>query len=292
MSGILKVGMTQRTPKDRLKEANHSDTWRPPTPYCLEFAKKVLNPKDKEKILHCLLETYLERIHPRREFFRASPEKIRRFFDLIDGVYWKEPETETETTLQYTKRLHEPSPTLVNLNLEILEPETETTLQYTKRLHEPSNPRSNRDRDPIEWTTECSLIFGIRQPEPETETDLQFSKRMCESRPNLSECFKRDTLIHHKQKGIDVFAMICKYGIVYLCDEDMKSKEISFWSLASFTNHNYSERNKREGIQRGNYLSKNNNPYKEVVYKNDTGEWKSCDEVVEDTILTQVKLYQ
>ena len=31
MKGILKVGMTERTPNIRLNEANASDTWRPPT---------------------------------------------------------------------------------------------------------------------------------------------------------------------------------------------------------------------------------------------------------------------
>jgi hypothetical protein len=37
-----------RIPSDRLKEANLPDTFRPPTPYKMEFAKKVLNPKDEE----------------------------------------------------------------------------------------------------------------------------------------------------------------------------------------------------------------------------------------------------
>ena len=88
MPGILKIGMTERTPEARLAEANSSDTWRPPTPYKIEFAKKVYNHKDKEKCLHILLEQYTERIHPRREFFRVSPEEVRKFFDLMDGEMW------------------------------------------------------------------------------------------------------------------------------------------------------------------------------------------------------------
>jgi len=44
MPGILKVGATERTPEDRLREANAADTWRPPTPYRIEFAKKVADP--------------------------------------------------------------------------------------------------------------------------------------------------------------------------------------------------------------------------------------------------------
>jgi len=96
MPGILKVGMTERTPEARLSEANASDTWRPPTPYKIEFAKKVFNPLQKEKTLHILLEQYTERIHPRREFFRVSPEEVREFFDLMDGEMWTETHTEEE----------------------------------------------------------------------------------------------------------------------------------------------------------------------------------------------------
>ena len=95
MPGILKVGMTERTPEIRLNEANSSDTWRPPTPYKIEFAKKVLNPKQKETTLHNLLSQYTERINPKREFFRVSSEEVKTFFDLIDGDLWvKDPEEE------------------------------------------------------------------------------------------------------------------------------------------------------------------------------------------------------
>jgi hypothetical protein len=90
MPGILKVGMTERSPDIRLKEANSSDTWRPPTPYKIEFAKKVSNPIGKEKTLHALLELYTHRINPRREFFTVSPEEVCKFFDLIDGEVWTE----------------------------------------------------------------------------------------------------------------------------------------------------------------------------------------------------------
>jgi len=88
MPGILKIGMTERSPEDRLKDANSADTWRPPTPYKIEMAKKVGLPKQKEVGLHLLLEKYTERIHPRREFFRASVEQIIDFFALIDGETW------------------------------------------------------------------------------------------------------------------------------------------------------------------------------------------------------------
>lgn len=88
MPGIMKVGLTMRTPEERLKEANKSDTFKPPTLYQIEFAKYVTSPIIKERVLHDLLERYKERIHPQREFFRVSASEVRRFFDLIDGVWW------------------------------------------------------------------------------------------------------------------------------------------------------------------------------------------------------------
>ena len=102
MPGLLKVGMTERTPEIRLNEANSPNTWRPPTPYKIEFAKKVLNPKQKETTLHNLLSQYTERTNPKREFFRISTDKIKLFFDLIDGdllVKTLEKKEETQPTV-------------------------------------------------------------------------------------------------------------------------------------------------------------------------------------------------
>lgn len=96
MPGLLKIGMTERTPEERLKDANMPDTWRPPTPYVIEFAKQVMQPKQKEAILHKLLEQYTDRVHPRREFFRLPLEDVRTFFDLIDGEYWIAPVDEKD----------------------------------------------------------------------------------------------------------------------------------------------------------------------------------------------------
>jgi hypothetical protein len=90
MPNIFKIGMTERTPDERLKEANMSDTWRPPTPYKLEFAKKVNDVKNKETILHKLLEKYTQRINPKREFFRVSIEEVQTFFELMDGEMYSE----------------------------------------------------------------------------------------------------------------------------------------------------------------------------------------------------------
>ena len=89
MPGLLKIGMTERTPIERLSEANTSDTWRPPTPYIIVVSKKVIEPKEKEKKIHAILQE--ERVNPNREFFRVSTDKVLLLFDLMDGEYYKEP---------------------------------------------------------------------------------------------------------------------------------------------------------------------------------------------------------
>lgn len=88
MPGILKCGITVRSPLVRLKEANSSDTWRPPTMYVLEFAKRVNNPREKELQLHNLLERSGLRVHPRREFFYLSISDAYSLYNLMDGTWW------------------------------------------------------------------------------------------------------------------------------------------------------------------------------------------------------------
>ena len=120
MPGILKIGMTERTPEIRLNEANSSDTWRPPTPYKIEFAKNVLNPKQKETTLHNLLSQYTERINPKREFFRVSLEEIKTFFELIDGVLWvklineEEDEEDEEETEEDKEEIEEDNKAIIS----------------------------------------------------------------------------------------------------------------------------------------------------------------------------------
>ena len=89
MRGILKIGMTDRTPEERVKELFTSGV---PSPFKIEFAKKVKNPREKEAILHQLLENYHERVYSRREFFRVSPEEVHKFFELMEGEWWASEE--------------------------------------------------------------------------------------------------------------------------------------------------------------------------------------------------------
>lgn len=96
MPGILKVGMTLRTPEERLAEANRPDTFKPPTNYRLEFAKRVNDPRAKESTLHSLLANFSIQVNKNREFFRVPVDEVRRFFHLMDGIWWEDTDLEEE----------------------------------------------------------------------------------------------------------------------------------------------------------------------------------------------------
>jgi hypothetical protein len=110
MPGILKIGMTKLSPDARLAYANLPNTWKPPTPYKIIFAKKVNNYKQKEITLHLILAKYAKRIHPRREFFCVSHEEVKTFFDLIDGDEWinENPEPELKAIKRRKQRTRKP----------------------------------------------------------------------------------------------------------------------------------------------------------------------------------------
>ena len=81
MPGFVKVGYTDRTPDDRLAEAN-GDTWSIPCWKC-EASVKVRNPRDAEKTVHTLLGNDGGRISPRREFFTCSVEYVKMVFAIL-----------------------------------------------------------------------------------------------------------------------------------------------------------------------------------------------------------------
>lgn len=91
LPNIFKVGMTERTPEQRAKELFTTGV---PTPFKIEFAKKVNNYKQKEKTIHKLLTKHLYRINPKREFFRAPLADIKEFFDLMDDVAEDDDDTD------------------------------------------------------------------------------------------------------------------------------------------------------------------------------------------------------
>lgn len=124
---------------------------------------------------------------------------------------------------------------------------------------------------------EDEAILAQHTPSPCTETKDKH-------RPSrLTECFKRDTLLHHNKCGVNAYAMVCaEDGLVYACDERMNRTGAAFKSLNAFTKSNYVEKNKKEGTTR----TTQNNAYVELHYKNDENLWITCDTVVTGTILT------
>jgi hypothetical protein len=89
--GMVKVGMTTRYIEERLQEANHCGTWGPPTPYVIEFAKKVNNPREKEKALHRLLEKYSERVNTnnKQTYDRhITSDRHRQFQEINYSKYY------------------------------------------------------------------------------------------------------------------------------------------------------------------------------------------------------------
>jgi hypothetical protein len=81
MAGFVKVGYTDRTPDERLAEAN-GDTWSIPCWKC-ETSVRVKSPRDAEKAIHLLLSDDGGRVSPRREFFTCSVEYVKMVFNLL-----------------------------------------------------------------------------------------------------------------------------------------------------------------------------------------------------------------
>jgi hypothetical protein len=81
MPGIVKIGATTRELTDRLREANESDTWRPPEPYTVACASWVDDAFAAERALHTALGA--RRVNTHREFFRLTVEETRAVFALL-----------------------------------------------------------------------------------------------------------------------------------------------------------------------------------------------------------------
>jgi hypothetical protein len=77
MPGLVKIGMTTRSPEIRLAEANKGDTWRPPEKYRILCALRVKDAVEKEKEIHAAFAR--ERIGA-REFFRLPHAVVLQYF--------------------------------------------------------------------------------------------------------------------------------------------------------------------------------------------------------------------
>jgi len=86
--GMVKIGLTLRTVEERRRELRTTGV---PLPFVVEFAKKVMNPSEKEKNLHMILAE--KRISDDREFFDCPTEKVRVLFEMFEGEWWSQEET-------------------------------------------------------------------------------------------------------------------------------------------------------------------------------------------------------
>ena len=84
---MYKIGITKKNPEERAKELFTTGV---PTPYKVEFAKKVSTPKQKETTIHTFLESRGQRVYPKREFFRVPLDEVKLLFGLMDGQEWCE----------------------------------------------------------------------------------------------------------------------------------------------------------------------------------------------------------
>jgi anaerobic glycerol-3-phosphate dehydrogenase len=68
MPGLVKIGMTTKNPRDRLKELYTTGV---PHPFSLLFEQHVKDARQAEKLLHHRLSSY--RLSKQREFFQIEP---------------------------------------------------------------------------------------------------------------------------------------------------------------------------------------------------------------------------
>ena len=78
MPGIYKIGRTDRTVEERMRELFSTGV---PVPFKCEFSKRVRNSKKIESDLHFALNEH--RVHRSREFFRISIDTIEHLFNLL-----------------------------------------------------------------------------------------------------------------------------------------------------------------------------------------------------------------
>jgi len=173
MPGLLKVGITERTPEERAKELSTTGV---PTPFVIEFAKRVKNPAQKESTLHALLEKYAERTNARREFFRTTPEIVKQFFDLMDDL--------DGTVTDFSP---------------VTEPPTETYQNFVKSIR-PSVKEAHPDFTPQQIITEIGSLWQqkknptveVKIEEPQEEEIIEYIQtRLDDSHYHVAKLLKR-----------------------------------------------------------------------------------------------------
>lgn len=105
MPGLVNLGFTLSSVQESLKSANSTDNmWLPPTPYEVQFAKKVSDAEAKYQNLVLILREY----HSQKgSFFQISPSALAPFFHLMDGVDWSPENDPADTRIMTVSPLHD-----------------------------------------------------------------------------------------------------------------------------------------------------------------------------------------
>ena len=80
MPGIIKIGFTENTVEQRMRELDKTAT---PIPFECYFAKLLDKAEFVEKKMHEAFDEF--RIRDNREFFRMVPEQAKAALDIADG---------------------------------------------------------------------------------------------------------------------------------------------------------------------------------------------------------------
>ena len=80
MPGIIKIGYTDSSVEQRMKELDKTPT---PLPFECYHAKKVVNNKFIESKMHEVFDAY--RLRNNREFFRLDPNVAKAALDMVEG---------------------------------------------------------------------------------------------------------------------------------------------------------------------------------------------------------------
>ena len=80
MPGIIKIGWTDKSVEERMKELDKTAT---PLPFTCYFAKRVDEPTFVEAKLHQAFDEF--RIRDNREFFRMSPDQAKAALEIASG---------------------------------------------------------------------------------------------------------------------------------------------------------------------------------------------------------------
>ena len=172
MPGFVKVGYTDRTPEERLAEAN-GDTWSIPCWKC-ETSVRVKSPRDAEKTIHLLLSHDDGRVSPRREFFTCSVEYVKMVFAIL--------------------RTQNPEPTpraviMAEVNA-VIANELKRSVSFCEELAGPASPTQGPSSSP-------SPLGG--------STGIRESKRIFRDGQVLKHVYKGDEAMAIYRKDSDVF---------------------------------------------------------------------------------------